>query len=178
MREISQREQNGRLPSPDDSSASRRPSTQTNHVEDPAPLSPRRRQTTLPLATAGVPKRPLNTFEAVDVTVVPTAAAITSAEGAVSLTADLGSATDGEGTRSRASTLSASSGVSSSSAAFLNPIDAQQTSPIVSSASSLKKLKVEDAQEYDAGTDMVGSSFCQQLASVTVASSLANHFLL
>ncbi|VDK20940.1 unnamed protein product [Taenia asiatica] len=178
VREISQREQNGGLPSPDDSSASRRPSNQTNHAEDPAPLSPRRRQTALPLANAGVPKRSLNTFEAVDVTVVPTAASMASAERAVSLTADLGSATDGEGTRSRASTLSASSGVSSSSAAFQNPLDAQQTSPIVSSASSLKRPKVEDAQECDTGTDMMGSSFCQQLASVTVASSLANHFLL
>ncbi|KAL5108052.1 Knirps-related protein [Taenia crassiceps] len=178
VREISQREQNGGLPSPEESSASRRPSIKTNHAEDPTPLSPRRRQTAPLLATTSSSKRSLNTFEAVDVTVVPAAATMASAEGAVSLTADLGSTTDGEGTRSRASTLSASSGVSSSSAAFQSTLDAQQTSPTVSSASSLKKLKVEDAQEYDAGTDMMGSSFCQQLASVTVASSLANHFLL
>ncbi|VDM33972.1 unnamed protein product [Hydatigera taeniaeformis] len=178
VREISQRELNGRLPSPAGSSPSRGPSTQNNHVGDPAPSSPRRRQTALPLATAGALKRSLSTLEAVDVAVVPTATATASAAGSVSLTVDLVNATDGEGTRSRASTLSASSGVSSSSVAFQNPLDAQQTSPVVSSASSLKRLKVEDAQEYDAGTDMVGSSFCQQLASVSVASSLANHFLL
>ncbi|CDS37339.1 nuclear receptor 2DBD gamma [Echinococcus multilocularis] len=178
VREISQREQNGGLPSPDDSSASKGPSTHTNHVDDTVPLSPRQRQTALLQTAAGAPKRSLNTFETVDATVVPMATAIASVVGAVPLTADLGNATDSEGTRSRASTLSASSGVLSSSAAFQNPLDAQQTSPIISSISSLKRPKVEDTQEHDAGTDMVDSSFCQQLASVTVASSLANHFLL
>ncbi|VDO15003.1 unnamed protein product, partial [Rodentolepis nana] len=81
--------------------------------------------------------------------------------------------------RSRASTLSASSGISSSSTAFLNPLETSQSSPIVSSSATLhKRLKMEDVPDFIAGTDMVDSSFCQQLASVTAANSLANHFLL
>ncbi|KAM7543168.1 hypothetical protein Aperf_G00000016155 [Anoplocephala perfoliata] len=153
VREISQREQNCGLPSPDDnpSASSNRPGR--NHTDT---------------ASKSAVKRGINDLEGSNSGVVPT----------VQMTGEFVNAGDGGGIRSRASTLSASSGVSSSSALFQNPLEPSQNSPIVTSASLHKGLKVEDVAEFGPGTDMVDSSFSQQLASVTAANSFANHFLL
>lgn len=164
VREISQRQQNGVLV------PSEEPSDPNNLAENVSSHSPNRHQPP-PLPAAGF-KRTHNTFE----TVIGKASSSSTVLASTTSGAPL--ATDGGETRSRASTLSDSSGVSSSGTAFQNPLEPQQTSPVVPSTSSLKKLKVEEPREYDPGTDMVDSSFCQQLASATAASSFANHFLL
>lgn len=153
VREISQREQNSELPSPDDNpnASSNRPGR--NHVDT---------------SSRSAVKRGINDLECSNSGVVPT----------VLITGEFVSSGEGGGIRSRASTLSASSGVTSTSAAFQNPLEPSQNSPIVTSASLHKGLKMEDVAEFGTGTDMVDSSFSQQLASVTAANSFANHFLL
>nr|CDS31978.1 nuclear receptor 2DBD gamma [Hymenolepis microstoma] len=149
VREISQREHGNALPSPTDDL-----NESTNHqVGNQVNNAPR-----------NVMKRGANN--------------VSGSSSTFQLTGEFINNRDAVENRSRASTLSASSGISSSSTVFLNPLETSQSSPIVSSASLHKRLKIEDVPDFIAGTDMVDSSFCQQLASVTAANSFANHFLL
>ncbi|VDD77213.1 unnamed protein product [Mesocestoides corti] len=165
VREISQREQNGALPSPDESIYPKRLATQTHPPTGVSPTSPTQLQSSLRLPSPV--KRSHSSFDLIGAAVP--AATTTS----VDLVAG-----DGGGSRSRASTLSTSSGVSSSSVGFQNRLDPQQTSPVISSSSSSKGFKPGDLREFDVGVDALDGSFCQQLASVPMASSFANQFLL
>ncbi|VUZ44965.1 unnamed protein product [Hymenolepis diminuta] len=148
VREISQREQNSELPSPADD-----PNTSTNYQGGNQVNNTSR----------NVMKRSVNS--------------VNGSNSTLQMTGEFLNNGDAGDNQSRASILSASSGVSSSSTVFLNPLE-PQSSPIVSSTSLHKRVKIEDVPDFTAGTDMVDSSFCQQLASVTAANSFANHFLL